>query len=105
MLGGIASTSQSSLHDLLPWERNSTNEQARAAILHVFTIGYAAQMLELDEELLWDLWDESEPDDRVFWAYDINNGQNRAITLAGIEMFREIIEDQIDKTDLNLSGA
>jgi hypothetical protein len=34
-----------------------------AAISHVFTIGYVAQMLGPDENLLWDLSDESEPED------------------------------------------
>jgi len=76
-----------------------------AAISHVFTIGYVAQMLERDEDLLWDLSDELEPEDGALWVYDINNGETRAFTLAGIETLREIIKDQSDRTGSNLSGA
>ena len=76
-----------------------------AAISHVFTIGYVAQMLERDEDLLWDLSDELEPQDGVLWVYDINDGQTRAFTLAGIEVLRGMIKDQIDTTSSKLSGA
>jgi hypothetical protein len=76
-----------------------------AAISHVFTIGYVAQMLERAEDLLWDLSDELEPEDGALWVYDINDGQTRAFTPAGIEMLREMIKDQIDRTDSKLSGA
>jgi len=76
-----------------------------AAISHVFTIGYVAQMLERDEDLLWDLSDELEPEDGALWIYDINDGQTRAFTLAGIEMLREMIKEQNDKTNSKLSGA
>lgn len=76
-----------------------------AAISHVFTIGYVAQMLERDEDLLWDLSDELEPEDGALWVYDINNGETRAFTLVGIETLREMIKDQSDRTDSKLSGA
>ena len=76
-----------------------------AAISHVFTIGYVAQMLEQDEDLLWDLSDELEPEDGALWVYDINDGETRAFTSAGIEMLREMIKDQSDTTDSKLSGA
>ncbi|WP_280136939.1 hypothetical protein [Microvirga vignae] len=36
---------------------------------------------------------------------DINDGQTRAFTLAGIAMLREIIKDQIGQTNSKLSGA
>jgi hypothetical protein len=75
-----------------------------AAISDVFTIGYVAQMLERDEDLLWDPSDELEPEDGVLWVYDINDGQTRAFTLAGIVMLREMIKDQSDRTKSNLSG-
>jgi hypothetical protein len=41
-----------------------------AAITHVFTIRRVALMLGRDEDLLWDLSHQLEPEDGVLWVYD-----------------------------------
>ena len=68
-----------------------------AAITHVFTIRRAAQILGRDEELLWDLSDQLEPEDGVLWIYDTDGVETLAFTADGIEVLREIIKDQIDR--------
>jgi hypothetical protein len=68
------------------------------AITHVFTIRRAAQMLNRDEELLWDLSDQLEPEDGMIWVYDIDDGQTLAFTRAGLDALSEIIRDQVDRT-------
>jgi len=68
-----------------------------AAITHVFTIRRAAQILGRDEELLWDLSDQLEPEDGVLWIYDTDGVETRTFTADGIEALREIIKDQIDR--------
>ena len=69
-----------------------------AAITHVFTIRRAAQILGRDEDLLWDLADQLEPEDGKLWVYDIDGVEIPAFTADGIEALREIIKDQIDRT-------
>jgi hypothetical protein len=68
-----------------------------AAISHVFTIRRAAQILGRDEDLLWDLSDQLEPEDGKLWVYDIDGAEILAFTNDGIEALREIIKDQIDR--------
>jgi hypothetical protein len=69
-----------------------------AAITHVFTIRRAAQILGRDEELLWNLMDQLDPEDGLLWGYDIDDDEAvPAFTSFGIETLREIIKDQIDK--------
>lgn len=68
-----------------------------AAISIVFTIRRAAQILGRDEDLLWDLSDQLEPEDGKLWVYDIDGAEVPAFTTRGIEVLREIIEDQIDR--------
>ncbi len=68
-----------------------------AAITHVFTIRRAAQILGRDEELLWDLSDQLEPEDGVLWIYDTDEVETLAFTADGIEALREILKDQIDR--------
>ena len=68
-----------------------------AAITHVFTNRRAAQILGRDEELLWDLSDQLEPEDGVLWIYDTDGVETLAFTADGIEVLREIIKDQIDR--------
>jgi hypothetical protein len=46
-----------------------------AAISHVFTIRRAAQILGRDEELLWNLLEQFEPEDGLLWVYDIDEGE------------------------------
>ena len=70
-----------------------------AAISRVFTIKRVARILGCEEDLLWDLSDQLEPEDGVIWVYDIDEIQTLALTQFGIETLREIIRDQIDTTD------
>ena len=67
-----------------------------AAISFVFTIRRAAQMLGRDENLLWDLLDQLEPEDGMLWVYDVD-GEVPAFSERGMETLREIIKDQIEK--------
>ena len=69
-----------------------------AAISHVFTLPRAAQILGCDEDMLWELSDQLEPEDGILWIIDIKDRENLAFTQRGIEVLREIIADQIDKT-------
>src|SRR5207249_7046953 len=61
-----------------------------AAISHVFTIRRAAQILGHDEDLLWQLSDQLEPEDGKLWVYDIDGAETPAFTHDGIEALREI---------------
>jgi hypothetical protein len=68
-----------------------------AAISHVFTIRRAAQILGRNEELLWDLLEQFEPEDGLLWVYDIDEVEVPAFTSFGLDNLREIIADQIDR--------
>src|SRR5262249_14351731 len=46
-----------------------------AAISHVFTIRRAAQILGRDEDLLWELSDQLEPEDGKLWVYAIDGAE------------------------------
>ena len=70
-----------------------------AAISSVFTIRRAAQILGRDEELLWNLLEQLEPEDGLLWIYDIEGEALPAFTEFGIETLREIIRDQIAAPD------
>ncbi len=70
-----------------------------AAISHVFTIRRAAQILRRNEDLLWELLEQFEPEDGLLWVYDIDDAEVPAFTDFGMENLREIITDQIDKAD------
>jgi len=67
-----------------------------AAIAYVFTIRRAAQILGRDEDLLWDLMDNLEPEDGLIWVHDIDS-ETPAFTEFGIETLREIIKEFVDK--------
>ena len=49
-----------------------------AAISHVFTIRRAAQILGRDEDLLWELSDQLEPEDGKLWVYAIDGAETPA---------------------------
>jgi hypothetical protein len=68
-----------------------------AAISYVFTIRRAAQILGRDEELLWDLSDQLEPEDGKLWVNDVDGAQTLAFSEFGIDTLREIIAHQIDR--------
>ena len=53
-----------------------------AAISYVFTIRRAAQILGRDEELLWDLSDQLEPEDGKLWVLDIDGADPTRDVLA-----------------------
>lgn len=64
-----------------------------AAPGHVFTISRAAEILGEDEELLWDLVDNLEPEDGCLWIYDTDDQQTIAFTDRGLECLQELIAD------------
>jgi hypothetical protein len=67
-----------------------------AATSYAFTIRRAAEILGRDEELLWSLSDQLEPEDGMLWIYDLEGAQTLAFTSDGIEVLRAIIADQVD---------
>jgi hypothetical protein len=99
----IAALPQSRLHELLPWEWKkrallAAAAGAMAAITRVFTIRRAAEILGRDEDLLWDISDQLDPEDGKLWIYDVDGIEIMAFTDFGLENLREIISDQIDRT-------
>ncbi len=71
-----------------------------AAVTRVFTLQRAARMLERDEELIWNLADQLDPEDGVLWVYDVDNDDGiMAFTDFGLDNLKEIIADQIDRKD------
>ena len=64
-----------------------------AAVAHVFTIGYVANLLGEDEDWLSDLSTDMFPEDGCLWVYGIGEGVF-AFTKDGIENLRQIIADQ-----------
>ena len=64
-----------------------------AAPAYAFTISRAAEMLSEDEEFLWDLALNLEPEDGCLWIYGTGEQQTIAFTQHGIECLRELIAD------------
>jgi hypothetical protein len=64
-----------------------------AAPAYAFTIGKAAEILGEDEELLWDLASNLEPEDGCLWIHDTNEQQTIAFTERGIECLEERLAD------------
>jgi len=64
-----------------------------AAPAYAFTISRAAEMLSEDEEFLWDLALNLEPEDGRLWIYGTGEQQTIAFTQHGIECLRELIAD------------
>jgi hypothetical protein len=54
-----------------------------AAPSHAVTISRAAEILGEDEELLWDLVDEMEPEDGCLWIHGTHDQQTIAFTERG----------------------
>ena len=65
-----------------------------AAIAHVFTIGYVANLLGEDEDWLYDLSTDMFPEDGRLWVYGLGEDGLPAFTRDGIENLRHIIADQ-----------
>jgi hypothetical protein len=64
-----------------------------AAPSHAVTIRRAAEILGEDEELLWDLVDQMEPEDGRLWIYDTDDKHTIAFTDWGLENLREILAE------------
>jgi hypothetical protein len=62
-----------------------------AAPSYVVTIRHAAELLGEDEELLWDVATDMEPERGCLWIYDINDQQTIAFTADGMDYLREMI--------------
>lgn len=56
-----------------------------AAITHVFTIGYVAELLAEDEDWLGDIAIDMDPEDGHLWIYGVGDEQVAAFTDFGIE--------------------
>lgn len=63
-----------------------------AAIAHVFMIRRVAQILGQDEDLLWDLSDQLEPEDGKLWVYDIDGIATPAFTTSASRPFAKSFE-------------
>ncbi|HEY4922745.1 MAG TPA: hypothetical protein VII40_21785 [Xanthobacteraceae bacterium] len=62
-----------------------------AAPSYAITIRHAAEMLGEDEELLWDIADDMEPEHGRLWIRDIGDQQTVAFTANGMDYLREMI--------------
>jgi hypothetical protein len=65
-----------------------------AAISAVFTIGYVANLLDEDEDWLFDLSIGMEPEDGSLWVYGVGEDGVPAFTRDGINNLREIIAEE-----------
>ena len=64
-----------------------------AAITHVFTIGYVAELLAEDEDWLGELATDMDPEDGHLWIYGVGDEQVAAFTHFGIENLKQLIAD------------
>jgi hypothetical protein len=62
-----------------------------AAPAHAVTIARAAEILGEDEELLWDLAIDMEPEDGCLWIHGTDDEQTMAFTEHGLEYLRELV--------------
>jgi hypothetical protein len=65
-----------------------------AAPGHVFTISRAAKILRENEELLWDLANEMEPEDGCLWIYGTSDQQTIAFTDHRMKYLQELLAEQ-----------
>ena len=65
-----------------------------AAPSFVYTIAYAAELLGEDEEWLWELSDQLEPEDGRLWIYDTGDRATLGFTERAIECLKELSLDQ-----------
>jgi hypothetical protein len=68
-----------------------------AATVRVFTISRVAQILGEDEDWLFDIANEMEPEDGCLWIYGVSDDQTLAFTDFGIENLSELV--RIHKVD------
>jgi hypothetical protein len=64
-----------------------------AAPASAVTISRAAEILGEDEELLWDLVDQMEPEDGCLWVYGTSDQHTIAFTNWGLENLRELLAE------------
>ena len=64
-----------------------------AAPAHAITIRRAAKILGEDEELLWDMATDMEPEHGRLWIYHIDDQQTVAFTPDGMEYLREMLPE------------
>lgn len=64
-----------------------------AAPSHAFTISRAAEILGEDEDLLWDIAMEMEPEDGKLWIHDTSERETIVFTHRGMENLRELIAE------------
>ena len=65
-----------------------------AAIAHVFTIGYVAEMLGEDEEWLHELSIDMFPEDGCLRVYGVGEDGITAFTNYGIECLKQLVADE-----------
>ena len=65
-----------------------------AAPAHVFTIARVAQILREDEQLLWDLAINMEPEGGCLWVYGTDEQNTMAFTDRGLEYLQELIAER-----------
>jgi hypothetical protein len=65
-----------------------------AAISAVFTMGYVASLLGEDEDWLFDLSSDMDPEDGCLWGYSVGEDGVPAFTRDGIECLQQIIADK-----------
>jgi hypothetical protein len=61
---------------------------------HVTTIARVAAVLGEDEDWLWDVANEMDPEDGLIWVYGPGDDGVMAFTDFGIETLRELVEMQ-----------
>jgi hypothetical protein len=64
-----------------------------AAPASAVTISRAAEILGEDEELLWDLVDQMEPEDGCLWVCGTGDQHTIAFTDWGLENLRELLAE------------
>jgi hypothetical protein len=64
-----------------------------AAPANAFTIRRAAEILGEDEELLWEVATEMEPEDGLLWIHDTGEQATLAFTDWGLESLREFVAE------------
>lgn len=74
-----------------------------AAITHVFTLARVAEMLGEDQDWLYDISDELEPEDGLIAVYGAGEEYTIALTELGIENLKQII--QIHRDDASRTKA
>lgn len=64
-----------------------------AAPAYAITIHRAAEMLGEDEELLWDMATDMEPEHGCLWIYDSDDQHTVAFTSDGMDYLREMLPE------------